>query len=117
MKHFSKLEFDAYHFQGKILLKEGYYSEDMMYHYISTAMIANRKYRDFTPSSIFKDLPAGSWIYSYTVDLPIEDILLIELMNNLDRNELWTNLEFMEKFRERLKFYKLYYDVDECVTC
>lgn len=94
-------DFDAYYFQGKIFfLKEGCYSIDMMQNYRSTAMIANRKYRDFTPSSAFRDLLTGSWIHSYTVDPPIEDILLMELMDNLNMDELWTNLEFMEKFRE-----------------
>lgn len=51
--------------------------------------------------------------YVHYVEIPADDEMLYEMIKMMDHDELWTNMAFMDKFRERLIFYGLYYDIGQ----
>lgn len=51
--------------------------------------------------------------YVHYVEIPVDDRMLYEMIKIVDFDELWTNMAFMDKFRERLIFYNLYYDIEQ----
>lgn len=52
-------------------------------------------------------------LFVHTVKIPVDDQMLYKMIRSVDHNLLWTNMEFMDKFRERLIFYNLYYDIGQ----
>ena len=81
-------------------------SNSMFYQYMS-------KLREFYYVQILAShlLPNPYPLYCLHVDqLPAEDKLVIEFINSIEPNELWTNMAFMDEFRKRLRFYKMYPD-------
>ena len=104
-------DWDVYYVDNKIYhLPRIYTGYDMILRYERAVCIINKEYvsRSFIPTNL------RPWeltcVYYYKVILPMEDMFLLELIEKVDHNELWTNMVFMDKFRERLIYYGLYYE-------
>lgn len=86
------------------ILTEGRQGYDMMQMYVSRLFARNVTKRDFTYH------PMRS---VFCVEIPYEDKMLFEMIRNVSHDLLWTNMEFMDSFRQRLIFYNLYYDIEQ----
>lgn len=111
-KQIQEIHWDSYSVNGKIYhlprFEVPFY--DMIFRYVRSVCFANKQYSSRTIQYGDGRSYEMYWIYLYNVITPIEDTFLMELIEKVDHNELWTNMVFMDKFRERLIYYGLYYE-------